>query len=91
MVQFRLRTDFIRFDPTFVDRQRLKLTFENVDTATLSGLHVDEALEVRAKTIFKFSFNFFYCCDVILRWLWRMSSSSAFSNQLLGKNLRRNT
>jgi hypothetical protein len=58
-IQFRLRTDFIRFDPTFVDRQRLKLTFENVDTATLSGLHVDEALEVRAKTTLKFSFNFF--------------------------------
>jgi hypothetical protein len=42
-----LLADFIRFDPAFVDRQRLKLTFENVDTATLSGLHVDEALEVR--------------------------------------------
>jgi hypothetical protein len=44
-----LLADFIRFDPAFVDRQRLKLTFENVDTATLSGLHVDEALEVRKK------------------------------------------
>jgi hypothetical protein len=42
-----LLADFIRFDLAFVDRQRLKLTFENVDTATLSGLHVDEALEVR--------------------------------------------
>jgi hypothetical protein len=46
--------DFIRFDPAFVDRQRLKLSFENVDTATLSGLHVDEALEVLAKTTYNF-------------------------------------
>jgi hypothetical protein len=61
-----LVADFIRFDPAFVDRQRLKLSFENVDTATLSGLHVDEALEVKQRRLFSYKFcaNFVFNLDV---------------------------
>ena len=40
------RIESVRFDQKYKDRQKLKMTFSNVGSATFSNLNIKEALDV---------------------------------------------
>ena len=42
-----IRIESVSFDQKYKDRQRLKMAFSNVGSATFSSLSITEALEVR--------------------------------------------